>query len=87
MRNSLTVARANRFIAQLPGGKGARFASRDLPVRNEDDMDDVVALLLHAESSESRYCIEVPSAWDETGPLERDRKLTYTLDRFFVIKK
>jgi hypothetical protein len=87
MRNSLTVARANRFVAQLPGGKGARFASRDLPIRNEDDMDDLVALLLHAESSESRYRLEVPSVHDESGPPEQDRKLTYTFDRFFIIKK
>jgi hypothetical protein len=87
MRNSLTVARANRFVAQLPGGKGDRVASRDLPIRNEDDMDDVVALLLHAESSESRYRIEVPSAYDDSGPVEKDRKLAYTFDRFFVIKK
>jgi hypothetical protein len=87
MRNSLTVARANRFVAQLPGGKGARFASRDLPIRNEDDMDDVVALLLHAESSESRYRIEVPCAHDDFVPSETDHKLTYTFDRFFVIKK
>jgi hypothetical protein len=50
-------------------------------------MDDVVALLLHAESSESRYRIEVPSAYDDSGPLEKDRKLAYTFDRFFVIKK
>jgi len=87
MRNSLTVARANRFVAQLPGGKGARFASHDLPIRNEDDMDDLVALLLHAESSESRYRVEVPSAQDDAGPPESDRKLTYAFDRFFVIKK
>lgn len=87
MRNSLTVARANRFVAQLPGGKGARFASRDLPIRNDDDMDDLVALLLHAESSETRYRIEVPTAHDDSGPAERDRKLTYTFDCFFVIKK
>ncbi len=87
MRNSLTVARANRFVAQLPGGKGSRFASHDLPIRNEDDMDDVVALLLHAESSESRYRIEVPSAHDDSVPSQTDHKLTYTFDRFFVIKK
>jgi hypothetical protein len=87
MRNSLTVTRANRFVAQLPGGKGARFASQELPIRNEDDMDDLVALLLHAESSESRYRVEVPSAQDDAGPPERDRKLTYAFDRFFVIKK
>jgi hypothetical protein len=87
MRNSLTVARANRFVAQLPGGKGARFASQDLPIRNEDDMDDLVALLLHAESSESLYRVEVPSAQDDAVPPEMDHKLTYAFDRFFVIKK
>ena len=87
MRNSLTVARANRFIAQLPGGKGTRIASKDLPLRNDDDMDDVVALLLHAESSEARYRVEAPSANDDSSPPERDHKLTYHIDRFFVIKK
>jgi hypothetical protein len=87
MRNSLTVARANRFVAQLPGGKGARLASRDLPIHNEDDMDDLVALLLHAESSESRYRIDVPSARDDFEPPEKDHKLTYTFDHFFIIKK
>jgi hypothetical protein len=87
MRDSLTVGRANRFIAQLPGGKGIRVASADLPVRNEDDFDDVVAILLHAEAAEARYRVEVPSAGAaETNP-ERDRKLSYLLERFFVIKK
>jgi len=87
MRNSLTVSRANRFVGQLPGGKGTRFASQDLPIRNEDDLDDVVALLLHAESSESRYRVEVPSVRDDAEPPEKDHKLTYQLDRFFIIKK
>jgi len=87
MRNSLTVARANRFVAQLPGGKGTRFASRDLPIRNEDDMDDLLAILLHAESTETRYRIEVPAAQEEGGPPEKDHKLTYNIDRFFLIKK
>lgn len=87
MRNSLTVARANRFVATLPGGKGVRLSSSELPIRNEDDMDDVVAMLLHAESSESHYRIEVPSTQDPPGPSEQDRKLTYAFDRFSVIKK
>lgn len=87
MRNSLTVARANRFVALLPGGKGARIASNDLPIRNDDDMDDVVALLLHAESAEARYRVEALSANGDPTPPERDRKLTYQVDRFFVIKK
>jgi hypothetical protein len=83
MRNSLTVARANRFVSQLPGGKGARIASADLPMRNDDDVDDVLALLLHSESSESRYRVETP----ESELAARDRKLNYLFDRFFVIKK
>ena len=86
MRNSLTVARANRFVAQLPGGKGTRFASGDLPIRNEDDLDDLLAILLHAESAESRFRVEVP-AQDNSGPPEQDHKLTYHIDRFFLIKK
>jgi len=87
MRNSLTVARANRFVARLSGGKGTRIASKDLPIRNDDDMDDVVALLLHAESVEARYRVESLSANDDLTPPERDQKLTYHVDRFFVIKK
>jgi len=87
MRNSLTVDRANRFVKQLPGGKGARFASKDLPIRNEDDLDDVIAMLLHAEASESRYRIEVPSVQNDSGQPEKDHKLAYNIDRFFVIKK
>ena len=83
MRNSLTVARANRFVSRLPGGKGARIVSADLPIHNDDDVDDVLALLLHSESSESRYRVEVPVS----ESLERDRKLSYQFDRFFVIKK
>jgi len=87
MRNSLTVARANRFVAQLPGGKGTRIASNDLLIRNDDDMDDVVALLLHAESAEARYRVEALSTNGDPTPPERDHKLTYHVDRFFVIKK
>ena len=87
MRNSLTVARANRFVAQLPGGKGTRVASHDLPIRNEDDLEDVLALLLHAEASESRFRVEVPAVRDEATLPEKDHKLTYQIDRFFVIKK
>jgi hypothetical protein len=87
LRNSLTVARANRFVAQLPGGKGARICSQDFPLHNEDDLDDVLALLLHAEAAESRYRVEVPFVRGEAAILEQDHKLNYSIDRFFVIKK
>jgi hypothetical protein len=87
LRNSLTVGRANRFVAQLPGGKGARIGSQDFPIRNDDDLDDVLALLLHAESSESHYRVESPATHDDPAPTAPDRKLNYRIDRFFVIKK
>ena len=45
------------------------------------------AMLLHAESSESHYRIEVPSAQDLPTSPEQDHKLTYAFDRFFVIRK
>jgi len=81
IRDSLTVARANRLVAKLSGGKGARISSADLPLETNDDMEDLLALLLHAESSESQYRIEVPLDG------KRDRKMGYQFDRFFVIKK
>lgn len=87
MRNSLTVARANRFVQSLAGGKGARIASADLPIRGENDMADIIALLLHAQSAEARYRVEVPAAEQDTDGGERDARLHYRLERFFVIKK
>ncbi len=88
VRDSLTVARANRLVEKLPGGKGTRFTSGELPVRNDDDLADVIALLLHAESGEARYRVEVPRTKDDAAPdAEFDRKLDCRLERFFVIKK
>lgn len=87
LRDSLTVTRANRFIQRLPGGKGTRVASPDFPVRTEDDLADVIALLLHAESVEARYRVEVPRERDEAARAEFDRKLDCRIERFFVIKK
>ena len=87
VRDSLTVARANRLVEKLAGGKGARIASIELPVHNEDDLADVIAVLLHAESAEARYRIEVPGVLTDVAEGQLDRKLNYRLDRFFVIKK
>jgi hypothetical protein len=55
VRDSLTVTRANRLVEKLAGGKGARIPSTNVPIQNEDDLADVVALLLHAEASDARY--------------------------------
>jgi len=87
VRDSLTVARANRLVEKLMGGKGARIASADLPVHNEDDLADVIALLLHADSGEARYRVEVPREKTDAAVAEFDDKLNYHLEKFFIIKK
>ena len=87
LRDSLTVNRANRFVARLPGGKGARLASDDFPVRNQDDLADVIAVLLHAESSEAVYRVEVPRLVEDGAEVVRDRRAFCQIERFFVIKK
>jgi len=86
-RESLTVARANRFVEKLAGGKGARIASADLPVENKDDVADVIAVLLHADSSDARYRVEVSRINGETAISDYDRKLDCSLERFCLIKK
>jgi len=87
VRDSLTVARANRLVEKLVGGKGARIPSTNVPVRNDDDMADVIALLLHAEAGDARYRIELPRAKADLAVAEFDHKLNFRLEKFFIIKK
>lgn len=87
VRDSLTIARANRLVEKLPGGKGARIASATVPVRDSDDLADVIALLLHAESGDAHYRVEVPREKVDASVAEFDRKLDCRLERFFIIKK
>jgi hypothetical protein len=87
VRESLTVGRANRFVEKLEGGKGTRIASADLPVQTNDDLADVIAVLLHADSSDARYRIEVARLNVDGARSEYDRKLDCSLERFCLIKK
>jgi hypothetical protein len=87
VRESLTVGRANRYVEKLPGGKGARVLSAEFPVRNKEDLADVISVLLHAESDDARYRVEVPRVTTGVGLSEYDRKLDCSLERFFIIKK
>ena len=50
LRESLSVQRANAFVKSLPGGKGARIDSDEIPVSGEKGFTDLISLLLHAES-------------------------------------
>jgi hypothetical protein len=87
LRESLSVARANLYVQHLPGGKGQRLASVELPLHNPQDLGDLVAVLLHAESSEARYLIEVPGAREEAGPVGFDAQPGCRVERFYLVKK
>jgi hypothetical protein len=87
LRESLSVQRANTFVSSLPGGKGARIASNELPLTDESDLSDLIALLLHAESSEARYRLEVARTAEETSTPAVDPLPGCVVERFAVIKK
>ena len=87
LRESLSVQRANAFVLALPGGKGERIESDALPVRGDRGLTDLISLLLHAESTEARYRLEVRrvAAEDEAPPL--DLLEDCRVERFSIIKK
>ncbi len=90
IRDSLTVSRANRYVAELPGGRGTVWSSTDLlreHVHNEEDITDLIACLLHARSADAKYEVRVPRCEDETDSGEFDSKLCYRVERFLLVKK
>ena len=90
MRDSLTVNRANRFVAALPGDRGARIASSDVlreHVHNDEDVADLIACLLHARSADAVFRVEIPRVMAEMNGGEFDNKLGYRIERFTLLKR
>ena len=87
LRESLSVQRANTFVKALPGGKGTSISSADLPIENASALSDVIALLLHAQSSEARYRVDVDRTKEESIEPEVDQIPGCLIERFSVIKK
>ncbi len=87
LRESLSVQRANSFVNGLPGGKGARIDSGELPITDESGFSDLIALLLHSQSSEARYRLEVERSQEETSTPVMDTLPGCVVERFAVIKK
>lgn len=90
LRDSLTVSRANHFVTALPGESGASWGSDALlkdHVRNDEDVADLIACLLHARSADARFTVRVPRADTEADAGEEDRKLHYRIERFTLVKK
>ncbi len=90
MRDSLTVGRANQFVAALPGAAGDGVASDRLLgefVHNDEDMASLIACLLHARSADARYQVKVPRDWTDADKAVFDSKLGYRVERFTLVKK
>ncbi|HEY8962449.1 MAG TPA: Wadjet anti-phage system protein JetA family protein, partial [Luteolibacter sp.] len=87
IRESLTVARANRFIQSLPGGKGERIESDRLDLNGDHSSADLIALLLHAEAPDARYRLDVHRVADESTPPSLDTLHDIRVERFAIIKK
>ncbi len=90
MRDSLTVSRANHFVTALPGDGGTRWSSEDIlreHVRNDEDVADLIACLLHARSADACFEVQVPRRETEADAGDFDGKLQYRIERFTLVKK
>ena len=87
LRDALSVQRANAFVAHLPGGKGDRITSADIPITGDKAFTDLISLLLHAESAEARYRIEVARVADDSTTPPLDPLAMGAVERFGIIKK
>jgi hypothetical protein len=90
LRDSLTVARANRFAADAFAKHGSRVASNQL-LRSDDDLADLIACLLHAGAREARFRVEVSRELHDAAADRRtyDAVLAGTrqLERFMLAQK
>ncbi len=87
LRESLSVQRANVFVKSLPGTKGARIESSDITVTGEKGFTDLISLLLHAESPEARFRLEVGRVLREEEMPRIDLLDGCSVEQFSIIKK
>jgi hypothetical protein len=88
LRESLTIQRANATIRALPGTKGDRISSDQLPpVENEKSLADLIAILLHAEATEAIFRIETDRTTTDAATPPVDTLHTCSVERFAIIKK
>lgn len=87
LRESLSVHRANDLVMSLPGGKGARIESGNIPIGGDKGVADLISLLLHAESPEARFRLEVGRVLHEQTPPRVDSLDGCSVEEFSIIKK
>jgi len=90
LRDSLTVARANRFAADAFARHGSRVPSASL-LRSDDDLADLIACLLHASAREAGFRVDLPREIDDaSGDIRQEDPVlagTRRLERFTLVKK
>jgi hypothetical protein len=87
MRDSLTVARANRFVEQVLPAEAASMTSEQIPIHCEEDLADVIACLLHARAADARYRVEVSRVGADADLAKYGQKLSYRIESFTLFRK
>jgi hypothetical protein len=87
LRDSLTALRANAFIANLSLKKGETCPLADLPLRNDEDVADLAAVLLHSESSDAEYRLQTEREREPERQPETVRKAGYAIEDFTVRRR
>lgn len=87
LRDSMTALRANAFIERLNLKRGEICGLPTLPIRNDEDVADLAAVLLHGESSDAKYRIQTAREEnpDEVPPLIT--KAGYAIEDFTLKKR
>jgi len=87
LRDSLTAVRANLFIEQMSLKKGESCRVADLPLRTDDDIADLAAVLLHAESSDAAYRITTRRDDEDMEKPPTVTKAGYAIEDFAVKRR
>jgi len=85
LRDSLTALRANAFVARLGLARGERRGLDGLPVCNDEDVADLAAVLLHAESGDATYRVETMREKD--GAANLVAKAGYAIEDFSLRRR
>ena len=76
--------RAHRFLDEIGCEAGGTVSSADLALKGtSDEIEDVVSLLLYADTESARYEVTVPEE-DSIVDRKADLKGGYWIDRFEV---
>jgi hypothetical protein len=84
---SVTVDRAHRFLDEIGCLPNHTISSADLPLKGtSDEIEDVVSLLLYANTDSARYEVNVPHRDVAEAERESDQKGGYIIERFEVTR-